>query len=247
MCLLAIFYRAFPEVPLLVAANREEFYARGGEPPRILEGPCRALAGVDSVAGGTWLGVNDRGVLVAVTNRSQLHPPAQPRSRGLLTRELLLTCPTARIAEQRATSELPSGRYQGCNLLCADADHAVIFQFGDQLRIQPISPGLHVLANGDVDDAGDRRVTFSLKWLSQQWFSDATDCLRALQTLCAKSGGRDEPPICFHGGDRGTVSSTIIAIHSSLAESVYLHAQGPPDRTPYDDYSAHLRRLAPLK
>ena len=45
----------------------------------------------------------------------------------------------------------------------------------------------------------------------------------------------------FHG----TVSSSLIALRRSLAHSVYLHAQGPPDRTPYEDCSALLRQLAP--
>ncbi len=243
MCLLAIYCRAFPDVPLLIAANREEFYVRGGEPPRILEGPCRTLAGVDPVAGGTWLGVNDHGLVVAVTNRPQLHAPAQPRSRGLLARDLLLACSSARTAEQRAREELHPGRYQGCNLFCADGERAVVLQFADDLRVEPLTPGLHVVANSDVDDAGDHRVAFSLKWLGPQKYTNATDCLALLQMLCGKRGDNGEPAICFNGIDRGTVSSTIIAIHPSLAESVYLHAQGPPDRTPYGDYSGLLREL----
>src|SRR5947209_11896000 len=115
MCLLALFFRAVHDAPLVVGANREEFYARGGEPPRVLGGACRAVAGVDPAAGGTWFGVNDRGVLAAVTNRARAPAPPDPRSRGLLVRELL-TCPSARAAEERATAELDSRRYAGCNV-----------------------------------------------------------------------------------------------------------------------------------
>src|ERR1700693_6340250 len=95
MCLLALFYRVAEDAPVVVGANREEFYQRGGEPPRILEGPIRSVAGVDPVAGGTWIGVNEHGVMVAVTNRLKTQVPAYPRSRGLLARELL-TFPDAR-------------------------------------------------------------------------------------------------------------------------------------------------------
>src|SRR5712691_2028599 len=35
MCLLALFFRAVEDAPLVVGANREEMYARPGEPPRI--------------------------------------------------------------------------------------------------------------------------------------------------------------------------------------------------------------------
>src|SRR4030081_1347228 len=89
MCLVALFYRVARDAPVVVGANREEFYARGGEPPAIGEGPVHMLAGLDPLAGGTWLGVNHRGVSAAVTNRYREAVPPQPRSRGLLTRSLL--------------------------------------------------------------------------------------------------------------------------------------------------------------
>jgi uncharacterized protein with NRDE domain len=243
MCLLALFFRAVPDAPLVVGANREELYARGGEPPRILDGPCRAVAGLDPVAGGTWFGVNERGVVVAVTNRPRSHNPPQPRSRGLLVRELL-TYPSARLAEAQATRELASNRYAGCNLLCADHERVVVLQGGEWLRVRPLPPGLHVLANRDVDDEGDPRVGHALWWLAQLDYDRAADCVSALKRLCAQPGGNGAPPMCFRSPDRGTVSSTIVALRPTLARSIYLHAQGPPDRTPYVDCSSLLQELA---
>ena len=52
MCLVALLYRVVPGAPVVVGANREEAYARGGNPPRLLEDPVPALAGTDPVAGG---------------------------------------------------------------------------------------------------------------------------------------------------------------------------------------------------
>src|SRR5208283_5304222 len=97
MCLLALFFRVVEDAPVVVGANREEEYARGGEPPQVLPGPPNAVGGRDPRSGGTWLGVNERGVLVAVTNRLKSEPPSQPRSRGLLARDLL-GCDTATAA-----------------------------------------------------------------------------------------------------------------------------------------------------
>src|ERR1051326_4582959 len=94
MCLLALFFRVVEDAAVVVGANREEYYQRGGEPPRLLQGPLCAVAGIDPVGGGTWLRANETGVLAAVTNRQKREPPAQPRSRGLLVRELL-TYPSA--------------------------------------------------------------------------------------------------------------------------------------------------------
>ena len=241
MCLLALFYRVVEDAPIVVGANREEEYSRGGEPPQLLDGPVPAVAGRDPRAGGTWFGVNQRGVLVAITNRPKSEVPAQPRSRGLLARELL-DCPTAAAALERATQELERGCYAGCNLLCADAESATVVHGGDWLRVRPLPPGLHILTAHDVNDASDRRLGHALWWLSQRGYACAEDCLRALQELCAQSGNGD-PPICLHGERGGTVSSSAVALRSPLARSRYLHAQGPPDRTPYTDYSPLFRQF----
>jgi uncharacterized protein with NRDE domain len=239
MCLLALFYRVVEDAPVVAGANREELYSRGGEPPQILEGPLPAIGGLDPVAHGTWFGVNQRGVFVAVTNRPKSVVPVEPRSRGLLTRELL-GCATASAAVDKAAGELDTGRYAGCNLVCADKDSAAVIHSGDWLRVRPVPPGLHVLTAHDVNDASDRRLGHSLWWLSQRSYTCAEDCLRALQELCAQSGNGG-PPICLHGERGGTVSSSLVALRSPLARSSYLHAQGPPDRTAYRDYS-HLFR-----
>src|SRR5262245_11487824 len=125
MCLLAILFRAVEGCPVLVAANREEYYERQGTPPELWGDKMPIVAGRDPRAGGTWLGVNQRGVLVAVTNRAS--PAARPelRSRGLLCRELL-ACPTARKAHEQALTELDQHAYAGCNLLAIDADGAYV-------------------------------------------------------------------------------------------------------------------------
>src|SRR5262245_15781931 len=183
MCLLVLMSRMVEDAPLIVGANREELYDRGGEPPQLLVGPGAAVGGRDPVGGGTWLGVNARGVLVAVTNRPKSELPAQPRSRGLLARDLL-GCPTAKIAADAAARELDRGRYAGCNIVCADADAVLVVHASDWLRVRPLPPGIHVLTNHDVNDASDRRVGHALWWLHQRPYACAADCIAALKELC---------------------------------------------------------------
>ena len=243
MCLLALFFRVVDDAPLIVGANREEFYARGGEPPRLLDGPVRAVAGLDPAAGGTWLGLNEHGVLVAVTNRRKSRPPDRPRSRGLLARDLL-GCLSATAAVAAATRALDGDDYAGCNFVCADAETAAVIHAGDWLRVRPLPPGLHVLANRDVNDASDRRVGHALWWLGQHSYGAAEHCVRALQQLCSQHEP-GSPAMCFRDAERGTVSSSVVALRRPLATSTYLHAQGPPDRTPYEDCSPLLRELEP--
>jgi hypothetical protein len=243
VCLLALYFRVAEDAPLVAGAVREEALARGGEPPQLLDGPVRAVAGVDPAAGGTWLGVNARGVLIAVTNRAKSDVPAVPRSRGLLARELLHHCTSAADAVEFATRELDSGRYAGCNLLCADADRAVVVHSADWLRVRPLPPGLHVLANRDVNDDADARVQLAAAFLGDQPGRFAGNCVQALRKLTVQRAP-EGLPICFRAGGRGTVSASILALRPNLAEGTYLHAQGSPDRTPYGDYSHLLAELA---
>jgi uncharacterized protein with NRDE domain len=241
MCLLALFYRVVDDALFVLGANREEFYQRGGEPPRLLDGPVRAIAGIDPVAGGTWLGVNEHGVVVAVTNRQVSQVPQHPRSRGLLARELLLE-PSAAAAAQHAVRELETKRYAGCNFLLADSRSAIVVQGGDWLRIRPLPPGLHLLANGDVNDESEPRLAYALSVLQRTKYEKAEECVTALRQLLGLHEP-DRPPICLRRGDRGTVSSSILLIRQRLGESKYLHAQGPPDETPFEEYTDMLKQL----
>src|SRR5262249_39583321 len=145
-------------------------------------------------------------------------------------------------AAERAARELGQTPSAGCNVLCAGGDAAVVLHAGDWLRVRPLPPGLHVLTNHDVNDASDRRLGHALWWLGNRGYAVAEDCVAALEELCAQTGNGG-PPICFRAGDRGTVSSSILALRQPLARGPYLHAQRPPARTPYEDSSPRLRGL----
>jgi uncharacterized protein with NRDE domain len=243
MCVIVIAFRCTPGVPLLVGANREEAYARGGTEPGLHEGRVPFVAGLDPIAGGSWLGVNAAGVLVAVTNRPKSSLPPKPRSRGLLVRDLL-AAESAAAAVERAGNELQAGDYAGFNLLSADQEQATIIHAGDWLRVRPLPPGLHVITTGDVDDDRDPRIRYAFEWFTQERLSSDTRLLAAVREFLAHTG--PPVPISFDGTERGTVSATIIALRGSLADSTLLHAQGSPARTPFADRSALLRKLAVL-
>jgi uncharacterized protein with NRDE domain len=241
MCLLAIFFRVAADAPLVVGANREEDYARIGEPPQLLDGPVRAVGGRDPIAGGTWLGVNEYGVLAAVTNRPRSKLPDSPRSRGLLVRDLL-QCASAGAAMDRAARELGTHRYAGCNVLCGDAGSLFVIHAADWLRVRPLPPGIHVLTKHDIDDDNDPRIAHAGNRLSERSYSQSADCIAALRELCGQTGN-SQPPMCIRESDHGTVSSSILAIRQPMARSTYLHAQGPPDRTAFEDCSHLFQQL----
>ena len=74
MCTIAILIRV-ADVPVVIAANRDELYARPTRPPEVL-GPA-IVGGVDALSGGSWLAVNRAGRFAAVTNQRALDTPPQ--------------------------------------------------------------------------------------------------------------------------------------------------------------------------
>lgn len=249
MCLLAIQFRTFAEAPLLAAANREEFFDRPALPPQIINaahrGGSQILCGIDARAGGTWLGVNPWGVFVAVTNRSKTDVPAAPRSRGQLCLDLL-ACRSAAEAAQCAFDELSSGRYAGANYVCIDSSSGEVIHGGNRVERILLEPGLHVLANGDVNDPHDARLVLTRELFTQKPLGKAAECLALAKQVCAHyrpSAAAGEPSIVLRAADRGTVSSTLVSLADDPSEAVYQYAAGPPDLAPYEDFSPLLRSL----
>ncbi len=68
MCLILFAWQSHPDYPLVVAANRDEFYARRSRPAAWWGQSVSILAGRDEEGGGTWLGVNRRGRVAILTN-----------------------------------------------------------------------------------------------------------------------------------------------------------------------------------
>src|SRR5262245_31165887 len=96
MCTIGILHRPDNPHPLVVIANRDEFYARPARPPEILDQAAGVAGGVDAQSGGTWLGVTRGGRIVAVTNQRAAAPPVPGvRSRGAAVREALAAGTTA--------------------------------------------------------------------------------------------------------------------------------------------------------
>lgn len=77
-------------MPLLLLANRDEYYARSTAPAEWWTEPSGIWAGRDLQAGGTWLGVTRSGRFAALTNfRTGVAPDPQARSRGELVSAFL--------------------------------------------------------------------------------------------------------------------------------------------------------------
>ena len=154
MCLITFAHQANPDMPLVVAANRDEFYAR---PTRVAQfwtdeveagksGLDDILAGKDLQAGGTWLGLTRCGRFAAVTNiRDPSQTEIRPRSRGELTLNFLLSQQSA--ADYAHELRHSFSEYAGYNLLLSDGmDFYYVNNFESLSR--KLEPGVYGLSNG---------------------------------------------------------------------------------------------------
>lgn len=243
MCTMALLYRVARGTPVLVAANRDERFDRPTQYPKIQSGTPRVVCGIDRQAGGTWLGVNQFGLFCTVTSRPKAKAPAEPRSRGLLCRALL-ELRTAKEAATRAAKELNTGNYAGANYVCADARYAAVVYGGNRVEVVELTPGLHILTNGNVDDLRDERHEFVRRMLTLHTLDSAVTFLAVASRVFSRKPDREgRRGVAIAGNDFGTVSSTLLSLPRKIQHAVYQYASGPPCDCPYDDLSALLRQV----
>jgi uncharacterized protein with NRDE domain len=146
MCLILFAYKMQKSTPLVVAANRDEFYTRPTRTAHYWENFPELLAGMDLEAGGTWLGVTKSRRFAAVTNRAGEAKTA-PVSRGGLAMDFLKGTQSA--GEYAAS--LHRDRYQGFNLILFDGHTLVYVSNGDTGDLRELTPGYYGLSNASLD------------------------------------------------------------------------------------------------
>jgi uncharacterized protein with NRDE domain len=148
MCLIVLAWRPGHAQPLLVAANRDEFYARASQPLAEWPDASGVFAGRDLQAGGTWLGVGPDGRVAALTN---IRAPGQAqgtRSRGELPAAFLAGSVSSAAFLQQLTKQRM--HYSGFNLLLGDAQQ--LWHFNSQTgRTMALTEGVHGLSNADLN------------------------------------------------------------------------------------------------
>lgn len=148
MCLIVFAWRPGHAQPLVLAANRDEFYDRPALPLGAWEDAPQVLAGRDLEAGGSWLGIGAGGRFAALTNIRD--PRQQPfgRSRGELVAEFLRSDLTA---ADYLNSLLPrAGNYAGFNLLLGDSEEFWFYNSREN-RPRRLEAGIYGLSNATLD------------------------------------------------------------------------------------------------
>lgn len=147
MCLILLGWQSHSAYPLVVAANRDEFYRRPSAAADYWPEAADVLAGRDLEAGGTWLGITRNRRFAAVTNVRE--PGAAPgeKSRGNLTREFLV----GNQGTEAYLASIDPERYSGFNLLVSDG--ISLGYLSNRLPSGPtlLSPGVYGLCNRNLD------------------------------------------------------------------------------------------------
>lgn len=245
MCILMVIHNRVQDYPMVLAANRDEHLDRPAQGPHVLQQCPTAWGGRDLRAGGTWLGMNAFGLVVGLTNRrlrDDQEPDPTRRSRGLLCLEVL---------RHRAAREVvthlegePPQRYNPFNILVMDRHEAYWVAYDAKARTQALEPGLHILANGNINDFETVRIRRARQLLERSASTDLSMWLPLLERVCRdhEQGVQERETICMHRPKEnyGTVSSTILALPSDQRRRLYWYAGGPPCTTSYADYSSFL-------
>lgn len=246
MCTITLAWQVFENAPVVLGANRDELLDRPSEPPQQRDWEAAVVAPRDAEAGGTWLGYNEHGLLVTITNRWDGREIEGARSRGLLVRDAL-GYETAEAAVRFVERELDSREYEGFHLLAADSRAALLVEFDGRRRVQPLDPGVHVIVNVGADgeyaipeyrETAGRRQAENAEGVrealrpepgedAEGWLARATAVLRD-----------HEHGVCVHGDGFGTRSSSLVRIGEDGVSFEY--ADGPPCETEYEPVNASI-------
>ena len=224
MCLILLAYDGRSPRPLVVAANRDEFYARPAHAARYWDGAPHVFGGRDLQAGGTWLGVSTGGRFAALTNYTDFDLTAAPASsRGDLTRGFLEGSDGALAYAEG----LDGTRYQGFNLLAfdgADLVHASN-RTGD---VRVLDSGVYGLTNTWLGDEWPKtkRGTAALGRIAARADADAILALMAEESEGYLADGheiesaRRATPAFLRGEEYGTRASTSVIFEDGRIEFV---------------------------
>jgi uncharacterized protein with NRDE domain len=249
-------FQVIPGAPLLIAANRDELLDRPAVPVTVLrEREPRILGGRDLLAGGTWLAVNEHGLVAGLTNQpAPAGRDPTKRSRG----ELPVACAGHRSAAEAAgalAADVDPATYNPCWMLVGDRDalfSVAIGPGGARPEIEALAPGLHVLENAPLR-AGSRKASFARELVERAMAEQPERGVAAAVAALARvlrdhqpavpeprtdAAGRVWPPAlsapCVHGDDFGTRSSAIISVPAAGLPEMLI-ADGKPCVTPLRD------------
>ena len=242
MCTLVALHRCTPGAFLWIAANRDEYADRPSEGPALRNGHNGLLvAPLDRREGGTWWGVNARGVFAALTNRPSRDPDPQRRSRGQLVLDALAAGSAQSAAD--AAARLGADLHNPFNLFVADERDAFAIVYEGTPRVMTLGPGVHVIGNADPNAREVAKIARTIDRAEAVAAGPPAKIANGLRDICRAHEAGDDAlaSTCVHRGGYGTRSSTLLRLGSD--GDLLQHAEGPPCTNPYRDFTPLLAQL----
>ncbi len=229
--------------PTVLLMNRDELYERPAQAPFLAKDGRSILAPGDRQAGGTWIGVNDMGLVAAISNRHEGEFDLSRRSRGRLCLDAL-GYSSALEVKDFVEEEVAELRYNPFNLTYADRGRAFVTHYAEEPKTVELRGELHIVANMDADDIQQPRIRRAREIIEGLDMKRLEETLEILKRLASDHKAYEGESICLHGEVAGTVSSTIIAISEDFPEgSLCLYSPKSPCQTPYQDYSTLFEEM----
>jgi uncharacterized protein with NRDE domain len=251
VCLLIALFQVVPDVPLIVAANRDERYDRPAVAMTVLSHDSpRILGGRDLLAGGTWLAVSESGLVAGLTNRpSPDGPDPGKRSRGELPLAFARGKDAAE-AVRTVVADVDPAQYNPCWMLVGDRQSLHFVSLADnRLEAEQLGPGLHILENASLQPASPKAALVSQ--LVQAERADRADPVAALEAVLRSHQPAVTEPLtyqgrtfpaeisaaCVHTEGYGTRSAMTAAVPASGRPRLRV-ADGRPCEVPFRDVGA---------
>lgn len=230
MCLIVFAWQVVPGMPLIAAANRDEFHARPSAPAQWWEDHPTVYAGRDLEKGGSWMGIARDGRFAAVTNiRAADEKRTECRSRGALVAEFLSGVMSAQ--EYLAYLAPQTDAYHGFNLLIGDRTQLIWYsnRYREDARNgRPLPPGIYGMSNASLDAPWPKVVRTKAEFASllcqgaseDGFFEMLTDTRRASDCRLPQTGipldkERALSAVFIDTEGYGTRCSTIIKVDGS--------------------------------
>jgi uncharacterized protein with NRDE domain len=226
MCLIVFAWKQSADTPLLLAANRDEFYARPALAASWWEEAPHVYAGKDLEAGGTWMGINKQGRFAAITNiRNGEGKKIGAPSRGKIVADFLRDDISA--SSYLIALEAEAKYYAGFNLIIGDANDMFWFSNAQQHVAQRLQPGVYGLSNASLDTPWPKVIQAKTQFQQlleqrasdQAYFDLLSDTTQAPEHLLPQTGVSLEwdrllSSIHIHSNDYGTRVSSLIKCHA---------------------------------
>jgi uncharacterized protein with NRDE domain len=205
MCLIAIAIRASARYPIVIAANRDEFYDRPTQLLHVWADDPNIAGGRDLRAGGTWLAVTRDGRFAAVTNIRGNEGPPNARSRGALVGDFV----RSNIASLAYAQSIHPNDYAGFHLLAGDRETVAHISTDTAARL--LDDGIFAVSNAAASIDWPK-IVLAREAMSHALEGDVVKDL--LDFLTTPRGGPIEEEIFVALPERGygTRSSTVIVM-----------------------------------